>query len=78
MMTTQAPARGALPPPDAFGEWDEQRLRQREKNQPLIDRLRSRREETDPDVFRDQKETWEFLKWALDEDRLFPDRKLFP
>jgi hypothetical protein len=56
---------------------DEERRRQREKNQAAIDLLDSWLNETDPDVIREQRETWEFLKKALDEDR--PSyRKLFP
>ena len=31
-----------------------------------------------PEEIQEQKETWEFLKKALDEDRLSPDRPLFP
>lgn len=43
-------------------------------NQAAIDLLRSWREEGDE---QDQRETWEFLQTALDEDRL-SDRPLFP
>jgi hypothetical protein len=43
-------------------------------NQAAIDLLRSWREEGDE---QEQRETWEFLKIALDEDRL-SDRPLFP
>jgi hypothetical protein len=43
-------------------------------NQAAIDLLRSWREEGDE---QEQRETWEFLKTALDEDRL-SDRPLFP
>jgi hypothetical protein len=43
-------------------------------NQAAIDLLRSWREEGDET---DQRETWEFLKEALDDDRL-SDRPLFP
>ena len=38
--------------------------------------LRSWREETDPEELQDQRETWEYLKQALDEHRTY--RKLFP
>ena len=55
----------------------EQRRRQREKNQAAIDLLDSWLNETDPEVIREQRETWEFLKQALDEDRL-SYRKHFP
>lgn len=57
---------------------EEERRLQREKNQPLIDLLTAWLNETDPEVIREQQETWEFLKQALDEDRLSPDRKFFP
>lgn len=43
-------------------------------NQTAIDLLRSWREEGNEE---EQRETWEFLKQALDEDRL-SDRPLFP
>jgi hypothetical protein len=43
-------------------------------NQAAIDLLRSWREDDDEE---EQRETWEFLKQALDEDRL-SDRPLFP
>lgn len=46
----------------------------RRKNQALAELLRSWREEGDEE---EQKEEWEFLRRALDEDRL-SDRKLFP
>ena len=55
---------------------EEQRRLQREKNQAAIDLIRSWRE-VDEDGRREQRETWEFLKKALDEDRL-SYRKLFP
>ena len=58
--------------PDA----EEERQRQVEKNRPLIELLRSWRE-VDEEEAREQRETWEFLKQALDEDRL-SYRKLFP
>ena len=62
----------------AADEAEEERRRlQIEKNQPLIALLRSWREATDPEELEDQRETWEFLKEALDEDRL-SYRKLFP
>lgn len=63
--------------PDADGVWTEERLRQREKNQAAIDLLTEWLNETDPEIIREQRETWEFLKQALDEDRL-SYRKLFP
>jgi excisionase family DNA binding protein len=47
---------------------------QARKNQAAIELLRSWREEGDE---QEQRETWEYLKKALDEDRL-SDRKLFP
>lgn len=43
-------------------------------NQAALDLLRSWREEGNED---EQRETWEFLQQALDEDRL-SDRPLFP
>lgn len=43
-------------------------------NQAALDLLRSWREEGDE---QEQKETWEFLRQALDDDRL-SDRPLFP
>ncbi len=46
------------------------------KNQAAIELLRSWCED-DEDDEEEQKATWEFLKQALDEDRL-SDRKLFP
>jgi len=55
---------------------EERRRLQIEKNQPAIALLRSWREETDPEAINEQRETWEFLKKALDEDRL-SYRKLF-
>jgi excisionase family DNA binding protein len=53
---------------------EEARRIQREKNEPLIQLLRSWRTEGDPE---EQRETWEYLKKALDEDRM-SSRKLFP
>jgi hypothetical protein len=74
-MATTTPATET--PTAAVPEAEEQRRLQREKNQALIDLLRSWLDETDPEVIREQRETWEFLKQALDEDR--PSyRKLFP
>jgi hypothetical protein len=56
-------------------EDDAEFLRQnRERNQALRELLRSWREEGDE---QEQKEAWEFIRHALDEDRL-SDRKLFP
>ncbi len=46
------------------------------KNQAAIELLRSWREDDEYNE-EEQKATWEFLKQALDEDRL-SDRKLFP
>jgi hypothetical protein len=43
----------------------------------LLDVMRSWLEEDDPEDEAEQKATWEYLKKALDEDRL-SDRKLFP
>jgi len=65
------------PPPTSADEAAEERLLQIGKNQPLIALLDSWLNETDPEVIREQQETWEFLKQALDEDRL-SYRKLFP
>ena len=75
-MTTGIPITEA---PDAtVSESEEEKRRlQREKNRPLIDLLDSWLNETDPEVIREQQETWAFLKQALDEDRL-SYRKLFP
>lgn len=50
-----------------------QRAVQAQKNQALIQLLRSWREGDE----QEQKDTWEYLKQALDEDRL-SERKLFP
>ena len=55
---------------------EEKRRLQREKNQAAIDLIRSWRE-VDEEVRREQRETWELLKKALDEDRL-SYRKHFP
>ena len=57
-------------------EVEEQRRLQREKNRAAIDLIRSWRE-VDEEGRREQRETWEFLKKALDEDRL-SYRKHFP
>ena len=65
-----------LPEAPAPESKEERRQRQIEKNQPAIELLRSWREETDPEVIQDQKETWELLKKALGEDRS-SYRKLF-
>lgn len=46
---------------------------QPQKNEALIQLLRSWREDDE----QEQRDTWEYLKQALDEDRL-SDRKLFP
>ena len=48
-----------------------------QKNQALIQLLRSWREDDDEEDAREQRETWEYLRRVLDEDRL-SDRKLFP
>ena len=56
---------------------EERRQRQIEKNQAAIALLDSWLNETDPEVIREQQETWEYLKRVLDEDRL-SYRKLFP
>ena len=45
-----------------------------QRREALIELLRRWREEGDEE---EQRETWEYLKKALDEDRL-SDRKLFP
>ncbi len=47
------------------------------ENLAVIELLRSWRENDDPEDEEEQKATWEFLKEALDEDRL-SYRKLFP
>ncbi len=49
---------------------------QRAKNEAAIQLLRSWREGDDADE-QEQREAWEYLKQALDEDRL-SDRTLFP
>lgn len=55
---------------------EERRQQQIEKNQGLIALLDSWMEATEEEVM-EQRETWEYLKRALDEDR--PSyRKLFP
>ena len=54
----------------------ERRQRQIEANQETIRLLESWRNASDEEA-EEQRETWEFLKRALDEDRL-SDRKLFP
>jgi hypothetical protein len=53
------------------------RIEQIRKNQPAIELLRSWMETKDEDDAAEQRETWEYLKKVLDEDRL-SDRKLFP
>lgn len=55
---------------------EERRQRQIEKNQAAIALLDEWSNETDPEVIREQRETWEYLKRALDEHRTH--RKLFP
>jgi hypothetical protein len=68
----------AVPPPPLIirpGEDDtEQRRQQAIQNQALTAALRSWREEGDEE---EQRETWAFLKAALDADRP-SNRKLFP
>ena len=65
-------------PPSPVDEAEEERRRlQIEKNQAAIALLDSWLNEDDPDIIREQRETWEFLKQALDEDRP-AYRKLFP
>ena len=54
-------------------EAEEQREQQMRRNQAVIDLLNS----WDDDDPEEQRETWAFLKQALDEDRL-SYRKLFP
>jgi hypothetical protein len=54
----------------------ERQRAQRAKNQSAIDLLDSWAFATDEEIA-EQRETWEFLKKALDEDRL-SSRKLFP
>jgi hypothetical protein len=58
---------------------DKERKRQLqiEKNQPAISVLQAWLEDDDEESVREQRETWEYLKRVLDEDR--PSyRKLFP
>ena len=74
-MTTRTPT-PTLPETPAPESEEERRQRQIEANRPLIELLQSWREETDPEVIQDQKETWEILKKALGEDRS-SYRKLF-
>jgi hypothetical protein len=61
---------------DDIATEEERRRIQRGKNQSAIDLLESWADATDEEVA-EQRETWEFLKNAVDEDRL-SDRKLFP
>ncbi|MGH2534787.1 MAG: hypothetical protein ACRDJW_21215 [Thermomicrobiales bacterium] len=62
--------------PEISTEEQEQRRHQIERNQGLIALLDSWKD-ADEDEIHEQKETWEWLKKALDEDR--PSyRKLFP
>ena len=75
-MTTRTPKTETTETTVPESEEEKRRL-QREKNQAAIDLLDSWLNETDPEVIREQRETWEFLKKALDEDRL-SYRKLFP
>ena len=63
-----------VPPLDGVDSEEVERKLQVERNQAAIRLLRSWREEGDE---QEQKETWEFIRRALDEDRL-SDRKLFP
>jgi hypothetical protein len=51
--------------------------RKRKKRLTLAEKLAITRSWREGDE-QEQKETWEFLKKALDEDRLSPNRKLFP
>ena len=51
------------------GTEEERRRRQIEKNQAAIALLDEWLNETDPEAIREQRETWVFLKQALDEDR---------
>jgi DNA-directed RNA polymerase subunit F len=58
---------------------DKERKRQLQidKNQPAISVLQAWLEDDDEESVREQRETWEYLKRVLDEDR--PSyRKLFP
>ena len=74
MMTrTSTPTLPEAPAPESE---EERRQHQIEGNRPLIELLQSWREETDPEVIQDQKETWEILKKALGED-CSSYRKLF-
>ena len=68
--TTPTDADASLP------DSEEERRLPIEKSDALRALLRSWREETDPEELQDQRETWEYLKQALDENRTY--RKLFP
>jgi len=61
---------------DVSGVEEEALAVQREKNEAAI-RLLRRWRETDASDEQEQRETWEYLRRVLDEDRL-SDRKLFP
>ena len=50
---------------------------QRKKNETAIQLLRSWRENVTEKEIQEQKETWQYLKQVLDEDRP-SNRKLFP
>lgn len=67
-----------LEPPMAksIDEIDEKMAAQRAKNAAAIRLLRAWREGDESDE-QEQRETWAYLKQALDEDRL-SNRKLFP
>jgi hypothetical protein len=67
-----------LEPPmaKAIDERNERAAAQRARNEAAIRLLREWREGDESDE-EEQRETWEYLKQALDEDRL-SNRKLFP
>jgi hypothetical protein len=64
--------------PGETAEEHARRLRQIEKNQAAIALLDEWRNTTDPEVIREQKETWQILKRALGKDRTISSRNLYP
>lgn len=67
----------AGPPPVQLGLSEEDLVHQQEQKRERVIELLRRWRDPDEEEARDQIETWEFLKKALDEDR--PSyRKLFP
>jgi hypothetical protein len=63
--TTDTDADPSARRPDETAEEHARRLRQIEKNQAAIALLDEWLNETDPDVIREQEETWQVLKEAL-------------